>query len=399
MTESQWMLFSVIIMTVLAVYSIGSQEVYATGTDELMVKMIQVDSKISSLENSDSNFSALTIGKASFEMNQIKKTLLEINEINDRNNDKVNKIYDYLKTNYSTLFEKYQKDVKEYQKENGLTMQEKQLVSELLQNKITFEINETKENFEKTEQELIKITIKDTKAKEDYQKLVNIIGTKLANEANGGITEKISHKIAIKEITSSKTWDLAIPAIDRIINQSNNDDVKEKLVEIKQDIKKLLDKKEKQTNQNQILALKSSEGVRGINLIEFNSYVLENPFILDQIFETELIESLTNSEKIISEFEEKLERDLVLKIEESNTLQIIESIIETELTEVLDDVNEISDDEDNKIDEVREKQRKDASEKKGDNRSDKAKEILKNKENNKGAENSNGNGNSNGNKA
>ena len=67
---------------------------YATGTDELMMKMIEVDSKISSLENSDSSFSALTIGKASFEMNQIKKSLLEINEINDRNNDKVNKIYD-----------------------------------------------------------------------------------------------------------------------------------------------------------------------------------------------------------------------------------------------------------------------------------------------------------------
>jgi len=242
------MLVSVIIMTVLAVYSIDNQEVYATGTDELMVKMIQVDSKISSLENSDSSFSALTIGKASFEMNQIKKSMLEINEINDRNNDKVNKIYDYLKTNYSTLFEKYQKDVKEYQKENGLTMQEKKLVRDLLQNKITFEINETKENFEKTQQELIKITIKDTKAKEDYQKLVNIIGIKLANEANGGDVPKISHKIAIKEIASSKTWDLAIPAIDRIINQSNNDEMKEKLVEIKHKIKGLLDKKEKQTN-------------------------------------------------------------------------------------------------------------------------------------------------------
>jgi len=367
MTETRWMLVSVIIMTVLAVYSIGNQEVYATGTDELMVKMIQVDSKISSLENSDSNFNESSISNASFKMNQIEKSLLEINEVNNGNNDKVNKIYDYLKTNYNTLFEKYQKDVKEYQKENGLTIQEKKLVRELLQNKITFEINETKENFEKTQQELIKITIKDTKAKEDYQKLVNIIGTKLANEANGGHVPKISHKIAIKEIASSKTWDLAIPAIDRIINQSNNDEMKEKLMEIKHKIKGLLDKMEKQTNQNQILSLKSSEKVGGINLIEFNPYVLENPFILDQIFETEIIESLTN------------------------TLQIIEPIIETELTEMLDEVSEISDNEDNEIEQVREKQRKDASEKKGDNRSDKAKEVLKNKENNKGAENGKGN--------
>lgn len=389
MTEKHLLLLSGIIMTVLAVYSIDHQEVYATGIDELMLKMIEVDSKLSSLENSDNDFNELTISKTSFQMNQIKKSLLEINEMNERNDYKVNQIYEYLKINYDVVFDKFQEGVKVYQKENGLTMQEKKLVEELSKNKMTFETNQAQQNFKITQQELIDTAIKVNKAKVDYQKLVNEIGTKLAIEANGNKIENIQHKIAIKEIISSKTWDLAIPAIDRIINQSNNDEINDKLEEIKVTIKELLDKKEKQTQQNQTFTLKNDNAIK----IDLNTNEIGFAGILGQSFENEIIESLIDSEEIFSEFEEKLERELGLKIEEANTLQIIESIIETELTEVLEDVTEISDNEDNKLNEEREKQRKDARDKKGENRSDRAKEVLENKENSNSSANSKGKGN------
>src|SRR3989338_1650126 len=119
MKKYQLTVIYLIIVAILAVSNINHQEAHATNTDELMMKMVEVDNKLSNLKNSDTNFDEWTISSVSFEMKQVGESLLEINEANDRNNDKINEIYDYLKNNYSTVFEKYQKEAKEYQKENG----------------------------------------------------------------------------------------------------------------------------------------------------------------------------------------------------------------------------------------------------------------------------------------
>jgi len=370
---------SLIIGAIWAVSSISYQEAHATDNDEVMIKMIEAYSKLSNLKNTDSNFDELTMGKISFKIKQIQDSLLEINEVNARYDDNVNKMYEYLKINYSTELEKYQKHVKDYQKENGLTIQEKELVTDLLRSKIKFENNESQQNYKKTQQELINTTIKETTSKKDYQKLINQIGIKLANEGN---ELKIHHKLAINEIISSESWELAIPAIDRIITQTNSDEMKDRLIKVKKDIKEILDKKEKQRKQNHIMKL-NAENVKGINLIKFNQKVVENPFVLDQIFEDEIIKSLTNSEEIFFEFEEELEQSLESNIEVSNTLNVIEVIFEDELIQSLEEVGEISDKDDAELEEKREKQREDAKEKKGGNKSANAKESLKDKENKK----------------
>ncbi|MCH8086110.1 MAG: hypothetical protein IIC15_06820 [Thaumarchaeota archaeon] len=95
----------------MAVSSTSYQEAHATDINEVMIKMIQVNSNLSDLKNVDTNFDKLTMGKTSFKIKQIQDSLLEINKINDRNNDNVNKIYEYLKINYNTELEKYQKNV------------------------------------------------------------------------------------------------------------------------------------------------------------------------------------------------------------------------------------------------------------------------------------------------
>ncbi len=306
---------SLIIGAILAVSNINHQEAYATDIDELMMKMVEVDSKISNLKNLDNDFNERTIGSVSFEMKQIGESLLEINELNDRNNDKANKIYEYLKNNYSIVFEKYQKEAKEYQKENGLTMQENKLVTDLRRDKVTFESNESQQNFEKTQEELINISIKETISEENYQKLINTIGIKLADEANGNKVENIHHKIAIKEIINSKSLELAIPAIDRIITQTNNDEMKNRLVEIKKDVKEALDKKEKHDKQNQVYELKNGDKIKDIISVDFNQIGIENSFVLDQILEDGIIKLLADSEEIVSEFEESVKQNQVSKIE------------------------------------------------------------------------------------
>ena len=254
------------IVTILAIVGsilVGSgminQEASATEIDGVLSKMIEIDNKLINLKNTDGEFSASKLAKASFEINQVKNLLLEINEANDKNGDKVNVIYDHLKKEYHKVIEKYQNEVKEYQKENGLTANEKKIVSKILKNQINFKNTESEHNQEINIKNQISKTITETEVKEKYQKLVNKIGEKLADEAKGGIVQKIHHKIAIDEISKSKSWGLAIPAIDRIITQSNDDKVKEKLTDIKNNIQKVLDKKEKQGKSNTVLGLKNEE--------------------------------------------------------------------------------------------------------------------------------------------
>jgi hypothetical protein len=137
--------------------------------------MIQVDKKLSELNNNNSELDELTMSKISFKINQIKNTLVEINNGNDGNNEKINDIYSHLSNNFFKAFDKYQNEIKEYQKENGLTIQEKKLVSEVFKNKSVFEIIESQQNTKKLKK-MIEKHSKKLNPKKDYQKLINKIG-------------------------------------------------------------------------------------------------------------------------------------------------------------------------------------------------------------------------------
>lgn len=70
---------------------------------------------------------------------------------------------------------------------------------------------------------------------------------------------------------------------------------------------------------------------------------------------------MINSEEVVSEFESKLSFESIT--EKSDSINVVESIFEAELTESLNEVKEISEKDDDGLEEEREKQRKDAREK------------------------------------
>ncbi|MDH5430415.1 MAG: hypothetical protein OEW78_00835 [Nitrosopumilus sp.] len=238
--------FVLIIGSIMATSMYGYQEVYAIEDHIVIEKIIQVDEKLSNLNKDNTKFDEYAMSKISFEVNQIKNMLLDINNLNDGNDEYIDMMYKHLSNEYTKVFNKYKKEIKEYQKEKGLTIQEKKLVSEVFKNKSIFEVNESQQNTEKTEKELIENAVKETKSKKEYHALLNQIGIKLVKETNGNKIQKIHHKIAIKEIMDSKKWEIAIPAIDRVIGQTNDDESKEKLKGIKTNIEKILEKREKQ---------------------------------------------------------------------------------------------------------------------------------------------------------
>jgi len=156
--------FALIIGSIMAASTYNYQEALAMEDYTIIEKMIKVDKKLSDLNRENTELNELTMGKISFKINQIKNTLLEINNENDGNNEKIDEIYTYLSKNHAKTFDKYQNDIKKYQNENGLTIQEKKLVSEVFKNKSIFEIAESQQNIQKLEKELIEKTIKETKA-------------------------------------------------------------------------------------------------------------------------------------------------------------------------------------------------------------------------------------------
>jgi hypothetical protein len=353
--------FALIIGSIVVASAYGHQEVLAMKDGTIMEKMIEVDKKLSDLDNFDSEFNELTMSKVSFNINQIKNIMLDINNANEGNDANVDKIYEHLSNNYAKAFEKYQKDIKEYQKENGLTVQEKKLVSKVLKNKSIFEITELKQNYKKIEKELIENTIKETKAKKDYQTLVNKIGVKLANDANGSKIEKIHHKLAIKEIIESKKWEIAIPAIDRVIVQTNDDQVKEKLTVIKNNIEKILEKREKQSKGEQVFSLKNDGKITSIESIQFNAHEIGFGDILVQIHDEDIISSLVDSESIIDEFESQQSSEPTIK--ESDKINVIEPIFEAQLIDSLEEIEGIVHNDNDELEKERETQRKESREK------------------------------------
>ena len=284
--------------------------------------------------------------------------------------------------------------VKKYQKDNGLTEGERKLVTKVMKSKIVFSAEESAENLKKQEVKHIEKTIKESKAKKDFQKLITKIGQKLANEGQGNKIEKTAHKLAIKEIISSKNWEMSIPSIDRILTQTHDEESRQKLVDIKDKIHTVLEKKEKQSKQDTTYALKSQNSVLESNF-QFEKNVIGFGGVLGQIYEDELVSSLEDTEEIIKVLDSK--ESLENQIIEDNTISTINTILEDEIIESLEEVDNITEEEETKIKDTREQQRKNAEENKSDNKSTKAKSVLKSLGNpdkgNSGNGNS-GNGNS-----
>ena len=322
---------------------------------KMLFKMMEVNEKLIKLQNNEGDLDKFNLAKSAFQMKQIKSDMLEINEMNNGNDERLNKIYSYLKDSYQKAFEDIEKDVKQYSKENGLSASEKKLVSKIIKSKLTFESQEVKENIEKEKIDRMITEVKKTEAKEKYQKLVNEIGTKLAMDANGGIVEKIHHKVAIKEIISSKQLELAIPAIDRIIPQVNDEKIKEKLYAVKDKIQTIQERKLKQT-ENEIFELSRGPQVTTQIPIQFNEFEIGFGGILNKAIEDELIGSLNEVQQVYEEFE----------------VQTIESIFDEEVISSLDKVIEVTEEDEEQLEKEKENQRKESRENKSNNKSSKA---------------------------
>uniref|UniRef100_UPI00262A7835 hypothetical protein n=1 Tax=Nitrosopumilus sp. TaxID=2024843 RepID=UPI00262A7835 len=335
-----------IIGAILAVPGMMSNDAFALEDDEMLQKMVTLEQKLQELAQTNGSFEDISMGSIGFEIKQIKKVLLEINEKNNENNDNVNEKYNSVSENFNQLITKYEKDVKSYQKENGLTSQERKITNSIFKEKISFEKIESEQDKEKETQKLIKKTIKETKAKKEFQKIINKIGMKLADESNGGKIENEHYQLALNEIVKSEKWDLAIPAIDRTITQVSADkEIVENLIEVKQNIKTVLEIKEKQ-EQVELSALKNENNQQENKLLKFN---------VDEEANTgsDIAEKLTD-DKIVNKIKE-IQKTKLNEIE--NKLQVIKPILTAEISKSIEKASKTIEEKKQQVEEKREEQR------------------------------------------
>lgn len=378
---------TVLIGTVLALSCLGISNAYGENYDSIMKKMSEIDTKLSELNESDKKLDELSISKAAFQFNEIKESMLEINDLNKGQSETIDNVYEYIKNEYISTIKNYENKINQYQKDNGLTLLEKKQLTEISNQKNIFSINESKQIFEKKQNEKIINESNKVKAEKEYQKLVNSIGVKLSEKYNGNEVPKIHYKLAINEIIESKSWELASPGIDRTIKQTNDVKLKDKLIEIKNKVDNLLEKKNKLSGDLQITELKQNPKLNKVNFVEFDQNSLQNSFVLNQLLENEITSTLSDTNSVISEYDQKI--GLESKAEVENTIQTLNSIIESELVTALEDTDKIIDDYDDKIKKIKEKQSKEAKEK-----SSKSKNIEKNSKS-KDTESKSNNGNQN----
>ena len=100
------------------------QEAYAIEDHTIIEKTIQVDERLSNLNKDNTKFDEYTI-KISFEVNRIKNMLSGINNLNDGNDEHINKMYKHFSNEYTKVFDGYKKKSKSIKKKKANNTREK----------------------------------------------------------------------------------------------------------------------------------------------------------------------------------------------------------------------------------------------------------------------------------
>lgn len=235
--------------------------------DSTILKLYEISKEISILQDDTKNFDINKIGSQTFKFKTIGNSLLEVqqSEIDDED---VLKVIDHLTQQYLGTFNEYKGLVKEYQKNNGLTLQKRQIVTDLLQHNIDFKTKDERHENKYILQQFVKEEIKRVNSEEKFQKLINQVGVELADAHKGNKIPNIYHEVALEKIFEKESWDLAPAALDRITNQYTDEDIKTKLVQYKEKIEDSIKKLEKNNNRpSKVLTLTS--GQSGTEIILF----------------------------------------------------------------------------------------------------------------------------------
>jgi hypothetical protein len=279
----------------------------------MLYKLQSIQNNIESLQENSQNFDASKIGNQAFSFRVVGEDLLEIkndSSLDVADKETISTVLDYLISEYEVAFSEYKTQVEKYDRENSVDMKQKLIMEKMIQNYIDFE--NADEDYDKlvSNNELIKSEIKRVQNEAKFQAYINKIAINIVDSNNGNKVQKSYHEVAIQKIAEEENWMLVAPAMDRIISQFSNPEIKQHLEMYKEKVLYSIENLEKsQQKQPEILTLTNDIGVQTTLfdvIFDENNEIL-TPSIISAQLKDEIQSIIADSQKIVEDENTRIE--------------------------------------------------------------------------------------------
>jgi len=288
----------------------------------VLYKLQRIQNDIESLKENSQNFDAAKIGSQTFNFRTVGESLLEIQNTQSIGEDKeiISTVLDYLITEYKGAFNEYKTQVEEYERHNSIDMKQKLIMNRMIQNFIDFKNADEDYNKLVSKNEFIQSEIKQVVNEAKFQAYINKIAIKIVDAHNGNKVQKIYHEVALQKIAEEENWMLVAPAMDRIITQFSNPEIKQHLEMNKEKVLYSIENLEKsQQKQPEVLTLTNDAGVQTTILdVNFNAdNEILTPSIISAQLKDEIKSVIQDSQKIIEEENKRIQEYVEAQREDS----------------------------------------------------------------------------------
>ena len=297
----------------------------------VLYKLQSIQNDIESLKENSQNFDATKIGSQTFNFRTVGESLLEIQNTQSLDEDKeiISTVLDYLISEYEVVFNEYKIQVEEYDRDNSVDMKQKLIMNRMIQNFIDFKNADEDYNKLVSKNELIKSEIKQVVNEAKFQAYINKIAIKIVDAYNGNKVQKIYHEVALEQIAEEENWMLVAPAMDRIITQFSNPEIKQHLEMYKEKVLYSIENLEKsQQKQPEILTLTNDIGVQTtiFDVLFNDDNEILTPSIISAQLKDEIKSVIADSQKIVEDENTRIETFVELQRLDSQEEDELDSI-------------------------------------------------------------------------
>ena len=332
MNPTSWNTALVGIGAILVLALVGMPIQNAEALDStVLYKLQSIQNDIESLKENSQNFDATKIGSQTFNFRTVGESLLEIQNTQSLDEDKeiISTVLDYLISEYEVVFNEYKIQVEEYDRDNSVDMKQKLIMNRMIQNFIDFKNADEDYNKLVSKNELIKSEIKQVVNEAKFQAYINKIAIKIVDAYNGNKVQKIYHEVALEQIAEEENWMLVAPAMDRIITQFSNPEIKQHLEMYKEKVLYSIENLEKsQQKQPEILTLTNDDGVQAtiLDVIFNDDNEILTPSIISAQLKDEIKSVIADSQKIVEDENTRIETFVELQRLDSQEEDELDSI-------------------------------------------------------------------------
>ncbi len=202
---------------------------------EIEEKIQAVEDRLSTLQEDSEEFNIYEIGSKVFQFRVIGESLIEIQEkfVNSNIQDYSEEIkqFEILKLQYQQALENYQKDVREYEKNDSVSLQERKLINEFKKDAIAFKVILESLDEKIQIKETIDNAIVQVQAEKEFRKLIREVSIEEANSNRFLKTYTNSLQLTLHKIVETESWGLLSLALNKTIEQYSDEETKQQIIE------------------------------------------------------------------------------------------------------------------------------------------------------------------------